>query len=143
MFPLYTVASLVIYKLIRSIEVIEDEKSGKKELGFPGKFKVVADALKQVTFECINRENEVKYYELKGKIILEDLFDYFYQNPIFLPKEYRELIKDEKMEEQKIRPVIDYISGMIDGYTISMHKEIYGKDRFKVSGFVGVNNENK
>lgn len=136
------VGSLIIYNLIRNIDVIEPSE-GEKQLGFPGKFRIVSDGLKSITFGCINRENEVRYYELKGKIILEDLFEYFYKNTDFLPREFRELIVDAKDPKQKIRPVIDYISGMMDGYAISMHREIYGEDRFKVHGFVGVNSENK
>lgn len=136
------IGSLIIYNLIRNIDVVESE-SGEKTLDFTRKFKVIAGGLKKITFECINRENEVRYYEHGGEIILKELFDYFFKNHKFLPREYCDQIKDENDDKQKIRPVIDYISGMMDGYAISMHKEIYGENRFKVYGFVGVNNENK
>ena len=136
------IGSLIIYNLIRNIDVVESE-SGEKTLDFTRKFKVIAGGLKKITFECINRENEVRYYEHRGEIILKELFDYFFKNHKFLPREYCAQIKDGNDDKQKIRSVIDYISGMMDGYAISMHKEIYGENRFKVYGFVGVNNENK
>ena len=77
------VGSLIIFNLIRNIDVLQHE-DGSKKIDLPGKYKAVAEGLKTVTFECINRGNEVKYYEAKGKIILEDLFSYFYKNTNFL-----------------------------------------------------------
>lgn len=129
------VGSLIIFNLIRNIDIVQNE-DGSKKIDLPGKYKAVAEGLKTVTFECINRGNEVKYYEAKGKIILEDLFRYFYKNTNFLPKEFQNLIHDENNRSQKIRVVVDYISGMMDGYAVSLHKEIYGNNRFKVYGYV-------
>ena len=31
---------------------------------------------------------------------------------------------------------IDYIAGMMDGYAIDLHRQIYGADRFKTYGLV-------
>ena len=128
--------SLIIYNLIREIDLIE--RDGNKELGFKN-WGIIADGLKRITFECVNRGNEVKYYELKGRIILEDLFKYFYNHEVFLPREYQELIEGssrEAKEKSKLRAVVDYISGMMDGYAALVHKKIYGEDRFKIYGFM-------
>ena len=54
----------------------------------------------------------------KGKIIIEDLFNYLLKNP----KKY---ISDELFQkEQKERVVADFIAGMTDRYAINLHKII-------------------
>lgn len=124
--------SSIIYDLIRDVDVIQNGNC--KQLGFKSK-EAVAVGLKAVTFECVNKGNQVRYYEKKGKLILEDLFDFFFNNTDFLPNEFKTHIND-KDESSKIRPVIDYIAGMMDGYAMDLHKQLYGSERFKVYGIM-------
>lgn len=124
--------SSIIYNLIRDIDVIDD--NGEKRLGFKTK-KAVASGLKKVTFACVNKGNQVNYYEKRGEIILTDLFEFFFNNTQFLPNEFKVNI-DKNNEEKRIRPIIDYIAGMMDGYAIDLHRQIYGADRFKTYGLV-------
>lgn len=126
--------SSLIYHLINDITLIN--KGKVKEIGFK-KLKPLSHSIKKVTFDCILKSNEVRYYEKRGEIILTDLFNFFYDNWEFLPVEYRNMIKigpdDSKI---KSRVVCDYISGMMDLYAEEIHKEIFGKtclDNFGIS----------
>lgn len=121
--------SKIIYELIRDIDIND---SG--ELHFKTK-KVLAKGLKLITFVCLCRSNEVKFYEEKGSIILNGLFDFYFEKPEFLPYEYSKLI--EKGDEVgKIRNVVDYISGMMDTFAIDNYEKIYGNKHFETFGLI-------
>lgn len=119
--------SKIIYELIRDIALNEND-----ELCFKSK-EALAYGLKKVTFACLNKSNEVNFYEKKGEIILKGLFEFFYYNEQYLPNEYKKC--DLNDEIAKTRTITDYISGMMDNYAIETYGNIYGKNRFETSGF--------
>lgn len=119
--------------LIRDIGVvIVDEKSQEehgtnieKELGFCN-YKDLAHGLKKITFECINRSDNIALYEQRGKVVIEGLYQMFTdttynKNYSLLPPDYR-----PKTEEYLHRAVIDYIAGMMDTFAISLYEKHFG-----------------
>lgn len=119
--------SILINKLIKDIDIVNG-KIGFKTQG------ALAEGLKKVTFECLLRSNEVKYYEKMGEIILTGLFDFFFDNFDFLPIEYK---INEPNEIQRVRAVVDYISGMMDAYAIDLYEKYFGKNHFDTFGLMG------
>lgn len=133
-------SSMIIYTLISDLGLIDvsqdfKDKTGttnKQELGFQ-KYGELADGLKNITFKCINHNNEVYSYEQRGKALLHYLNQFYKDNTRYLPPEYRakEVIMhyDLKCDEDKFqsRLICDYISGMMDSYAINTYEEISGK----------------
>lgn len=136
-------ASQLINVLIHDIglkEVTKEHiaKTGtmwSKELGFMH-LGNLAEGLKNITFKCINHNDEVYRYEQKGNDIIEFLVDRYRENNLYLPPEYRSdyVIKYlSKKQKGKIgkekqlqdRLICDYIAGMMDSYAeTAYHKFI-------------------
>lgn len=119
--------------LIRDIGVVKTDKKSnnehgtktEKELGFCN-YKDLAHGLKKITFECINRSDNIALYEQRGKVVIEGLYQMFTdvrynKNYSLLPPDYR-----PKTEEYLHRAVIDYIAGMMDTFAISLYEKHFG-----------------
>lgn len=126
--------SIIVNKLVNDIDLVDVtaefiEKTGtrhKKELGFKS-LDFLAKGLKEITFKCINRSNVIHIYEKRGEKILKGLYEVYINekynsNFNLLPVEYR---PREGMDKRRL--VIDYISGMMDLFSISMYEKFYGK----------------
>ena len=107
------------------------------------KFKNLLSNLKDVVFECTTRRNEVRLYELRGEIVLKNLY-YIYTNldtnvdgmlmpPYFRPERR---IKDIKEDDKKgledyhrelSQHAIDYIAGMMDTFAIEEFERLTHK----------------
>ena len=105
-----------------------------KELGFE-KYGILAHGLKEITYRCINHNDVVYTYEKKGDKILSTLVEFYRENNVFLPPEYRIenciICKKQtasKLDEKILRErlICDYISGMMDSYAISKYEKITG-----------------
>jgi len=118
----------------------EEEKAKRgsqfdKELGFK-EYGDLAHGLKKITYSCINHNDAVYTYEKKGDIILERLVEFYRDNTLFLPPEYRvenfihEINEDKKMLQERL--ICDYISGMMDSYAISQYEKITGEQFSKI-----------
>lgn len=128
------ISSAIINTLIHDITLVPATKTqktksiNKKELGF-GIYSELAEGLKNITFKCINHNDEVYLYEHNGRNILRTLYRLYTLAPAYLPPEYRaqhvmeqyRLDCDEKALQKRL--VIDYISGMMDSYSISEYKK--------------------
>ena len=105
-----------------------------EELGFLSYGELV-HGLKKIVFQCINHNDEVYAYEHKGKEVLKYLKEFYEENTMFLPPEYRanELIKqyedlaDKDENALQHRLICDYISGMMETYAISLYEKYSGK----------------
>lgn len=141
-------SSSIIFTLISDIGLVEidDEYSQKtgtvndKELGFLN-YKELADGLKEITFRCINHNNDVYYYEQRGLSVLEYLSKFYTNHTHFLPPEYRaeDIIrkyelrnKDKTVYQQRL--ICDYLSGMMDSYAINVYEQITGKSFKNILG---------
>lgn len=101
--------------------------SNIKELGFR-EYGGMVEALKFVTFKCINRKDTIQLYEKQGEIILRSLYEVFIdeqfnRDGMLLPPEYR----PKPGEKLEARSVIDYLSGMMDSYALSAYKKYFGE----------------
>ena len=133
-------SSSIIFTLISDIDIINiDEEYQKKtgtvnseELGFK-KYGELADGLKEITFRCINHNNDVYYYEQRGLSVLRYLTTFYTNHVQFLPPEYRadnvinKYNLQKNKEDYQERLICDYISGMMDSYAISVYEQITGK----------------
>ncbi len=106
---------------------IEHGTSVEKEIGFV-RYKELARGLKNITFECINRNDSVALYEQHGETVLKGLYTVFTdteynRNNNLLPPEYR-----PRPDAPKTLPraVIDYLSGMMDTFAISLYEKHFG-----------------
>lgn len=108
-----------------------------------GKYKSLLNNLKDVVFECTTRRNDVRLYELRGEIVLKNLY-YIYTNldtnldgmlmpPYFRPER---LLKDIKKEDKEgfkeyhhelAQNAIDYIAGMMDTFAIEEFERLTHK----------------
>lgn len=127
--------SNIVHILILDIGVVavnEDDKkkTGTKninELGFRN-YRNLADNLKKLTFDSINRSNSVQMYERQGEKVIKGLFKAFMdknfnKDNILLPIEYR-----KNGDSEKRRAITDYIAGMMDSFAIKTYGDIYGSN---------------
>lgn len=96
-----------------------------QELGFIN-HKELIGAIKDITYDCINRSDAIALYENRGKVVIEGLYEMFTDigynsNYNLLPPDYR-----PKKDEDLPRAVIDYIAGMMDTYAISLYEKHFG-----------------
>lgn len=124
----------IVNRLINDIDfVVPSEKKIKdtgtireKELGFKT-LESMANTLKKITFNCINRSDLVQIYEKQGETIIRGLYELF-MDPKFnsqdglLPPEYR-----TKLNKHKQRTVVDYIAGMMESYALATYRKYYGE----------------
>lgn len=138
-------ASKLINLFLNDISLIPVKEEKKKltgsvqneELGFLSYGELV-QGLKKIVFQCINHNDEVFYYEQNGNRVLSFLKEFFENNTLYLPPEYRakELMKQyddlSTFDEEKLqkRLICDYISGMMETYAISLYEK-YSGQRFQ------------
>lgn len=113
--------SLIVDTLITDIGLVT--KNNKIQLGYKS-LENLAIGLKKLTFKAIKRNPTVIEYELKGKIVLNGLFEMymdesFNRELVLLPAEWRQL-------DDKKRTIVDYIGGMMDEFAIHQYKKYYG-----------------
>ncbi len=84
------------------------------------------EALRDFMFQNVYLNPIAKKEDSKAKRLLEDLYDYFLQNPDRLPEEYACRSGDSSAQR-----VCDYISGMTDRYAINMYTKIHIPQKFR------------
>ena len=140
-------SSSIIFNLISDIGLVDVDEDFKnktgtkndKELGFKN-YRELASGLKEITFRCINHNNDVYSYERRGGIVLAFLKDFYEKNNDFLPPEYRakniltryNIDVEEKTLQKRL--ICDYISGMMDSYAINTYEQITGKSFNNILG---------
>ncbi|SNX54927.1 deoxyguanosinetriphosphate triphosphohydrolase [Thermoanaerobacterium sp. RBIITD] len=78
-------------------------------------------SLRDFMFKRVYIGSKAKSEEAKAKKVVEQLFNYFYDNINEMPNEFVELSNKYSKE----RAVADYIAGMTDKYAIIKYKEIF------------------
>lgn len=135
-------ASKLINLFLNDISLIpikneEKELTGSvhtEELGFVSYGELV-HGLKKIVFRCINHNDEVYSYEQNGNCVLKFLKDFYENNTMYLPPEYRAKevmmqysdLANKNEENLQQRLTCDYISGMMETYAISIYEKYSGK----------------
>ena len=83
--------------------------------------KEIADAteeLRDLLFELVYKNPKAKGEEVRAEAMLGMLYDYYMQNPMQMPAQYRKWLASEDTE----RIVVDFIAAMTDRYAINLFK---------------------
>ena len=78
-------------------------------------------ALREFMFERVYRNPIAKSEESKAKLIIKELYDYYFEHPEKLPPDYLPLLE----RDGKARAVCDYVAGMTDKYAVYKFEEIF------------------
>ena len=79
--------------------------------------------LRAFMFRHVYRNSRAKSEEDKAVRMLQELYQFYTEQPELLPDEYRYLMNEKG--EAKERVVCDYIAGMTDSYAIHVYKELF------------------
>lgn len=85
----------------------------------------VADAMKKMRsfmFERVYTNSIAKAEEQKAEILIQTLYDYYYENSGELPQEYQILMDKGDSRE---RVVCDFISAMTDRYATNLYEDLF------------------
>lgn len=146
-----SLTSQLTHAFINDITISEVDSKAAETHGTPnnvleltlGEYKSLLSNLKDVVFECTTRRNEVRLYELRGEIVLKNLY-YIYTNldtnldgmlmpPYFRPeKRLKDIKEDDKKglddyHHELSQNAIDYIAGMMDTFAIEEFERLTHK----------------
>lgn len=146
-----SLTSQLTHAFINDITISEVDPKAAETHGTPnnvleltlGEYKSLLSNLKDVVFECTTRRNEVRLYELRGEIVLKNLY-YIYTNldtnldgmlmpPYFRPeKRLKDIKEDDKKglddyHHELSQNAIDYIAGMMDTFAIEEFERLIHK----------------
>lgn len=130
--------SLLTDNFIRNLAVVELNKeqckkyginNNSKELSMSDEYRTLCKCLKETIFTCAMRKSNIALYEAKGEIILNTLFDIYFNEKInkeynLLPLDYKPTENDERIDI--VRHILDYLAGMMDTYAISEYEKLTG-----------------
>ena len=77
--------------------------------------------LRAFMFDRVYRNPIVKGEESKAKVMLQRLYEYYYNHPEYIPEDFQPQMSLEGME----RTVCDYIAGMTDNYAVDKYTELF------------------
>lgn len=117
--------SRIVNILVMDIELVSNDGVGN-ELGFVN-HRLLSKGLKILVFQSLLRKKNVQLYEKMGDKIIEGLYEVytdesFNKGGLLLPVEYR----DSGDERAAKRLIVDYISGMMDTFSIQEYKRYFG-----------------
>ncbi|MDI3476531.1 MAG: dGTPase [Thermoanaerobacterium sp.] len=101
-------------------DIIENS-IGKNDISMSDDIYEATYSLRDFLFKKVYIGSKAKSEEIKAKKVVEQLFNYFYENIDDMPKEFIELT----YKYGKERAVADYIAGMTDKYAIIKYKELF------------------
>lgn len=79
--------------------------------------------LRDFMFERVYLNKVAKKEEDKAMYIIEQVYNYYFQNYDHLPKEHRKLYRKGETFKEDI--ICDYIAGMTDRYVVNLFKELF------------------
>jgi dGTPase len=121
----------MVGKRIRSVGIDVDQKiPALSILRVDPAVRFEIDVLKHLTYELHIKSPRLKLIEYRGKQIIHDLFDCFY-NDIegeLLPNDWRDRLRAIRnfsdAEQMRNRLVCDYIAGMTDAYALDVYSRL-------------------
>ena len=95
---------------------------GKNEISLSEPVEKAMKDLRTFMFERVYQNPEAKSQEGKAEMLVETLYDYYYNRISLLPRELLNLLDAGESKEQI---VCDYISCMTDRFAIAKYEELY------------------
>lgn len=95
---------------------------GKNDIRLSDPVEKAMKALREFMFERVYQNPEAKSQEGKAELLVETLYDYYYNRISLLPRELLNLLD---AGESKDQVVCDYISSMTDRFAIAKYEELY------------------
>lgn len=83
------------------------------------------EKLKEFMFENVYLNSPAKTEEIKAEELLKTLYKYYMDHPEFLPEFLVAKGFDLDDTKQRARAVLDYVSGMTDGYALYSYQNIF------------------
>lgn len=99
------------------------EESG--EIGMKEPYFTASKTLRAFMFKNVYTNDLVKSENEKLVKIIEDLLQYYIENPQELPKEYRMLYVGEHADDPMVVRAADYVAGMTDTFLIHNYEDIF------------------
>ncbi|NMA85721.1 MAG: deoxyguanosinetriphosphate triphosphohydrolase [Tissierellia bacterium] len=96
---------------------------GKKEISMSEEIKYYTKKLRDFMFNRVYLNSIAKKEEKKAIYIIEEIYNYYYNNLEELPEEHRKLYKDKNISKEDI--ICDYIAGMTDRFAVNLFKELF------------------
>ena len=134
-FNKFLVSKLVDFLIddISLMTITKDKKEifgtySQLQLGFKD-YPYLAIGLKELVFKCLQRDQRIKEYRAKGKIVLEKLFYFYKENPNLMSFEFWEKYKSIKThaKDGKYRVILDYLAGMMDPFAFAEFEKYFGE----------------
>ncbi|MFA5658688.1 MAG: deoxyguanosinetriphosphate triphosphohydrolase [Oscillospiraceae bacterium] len=120
--PVYPVSVLGKTKSERITTVVSSIiKNGAETIKIDDEIQKAQDELHSWMFENVYKNPIAKSEESRAKLLIERLYEYFFNSPDELPAPYIKIM--ERYSKQ--RAVCDYIAGMTDGYAINLFKSLF------------------
>lgn len=95
---------------------------GKEDISLSDPVEKAMKELRAFMFERVYQNPEAKSQEGKAEMLVETLYDYYYNRISLLPRELLNLLDAGESKEQI---VCDYISSMTDRFAIAKYEELY------------------
>lgn len=114
---------VLIHDVVRNSE-------GKNEIVMSESISSAITDLRAFMFKNVYTNPKAKGQEKKAEHLLEQLYDYYLNNPEQMPDEYQVFIREGRWTKERV--VCDYVAGMTDRYSISRYREIMIPDVWNI-----------
>ncbi|HHV37933.1 MAG TPA: deoxyguanosinetriphosphate triphosphohydrolase [Tepidimicrobium sp.] len=104
------------------LDVIENSLN-RDRISMSDRVGYCTEKLRQFMFDRVYLNEYAKAEEGKARYTIEQLYNYYMDNYLELPKEHREQYRERDCSKEDI--VCDYIGGMTDRYAVNLVKEIF------------------
>lgn len=112
-------------RIDRMVHGVIQASFGKNEIAMAEPYFSHSEALRQFMFDHVYTNQIVKGENAKLKQIIEDVFEYYMENPELLPQSHRMLYQEDHFKDPLEYQVCDYIAGMTDAYLIRTYEELF------------------
>ena len=87
----------------------------------------ILSQLKQFVYQRVIKSFEIQQVEFKGQVVLSNLFDAVYSDPLrLMPPGHHSLISISKDESMTKRLVCDYLANMSDSQALRTYNKLFG-----------------
>ena len=101
---------------------------GPEQIGMDAEPLAAYDALHDFMYSTVYVDKVAKREEQKVDKLIEELYNYFRENPTHMPQAYLYIVWQEGVE----RAVTDYISGMSDEYATKTFEQLFVPQKWNV-----------